>query len=362
MTTSMERGFGALLVLWGLLLISARARAEPSPEYGTRLSFVRSAGATDCIAAQALEREIVRRMGRDPFSGPPRQWIEGVIDADDGYFTVQLFERDSAGKTLGSRRFRNLAGDCHQLDDAIVLAVALIIDPAAELLPPNAANGLSKPSSDAARAPSESQNPAAASPTTRAVEPSATRPSATAPLARDERSAHSAAAMVTADAVAVHGVLPGLAPGIELVTLLPVDTASHFGLRLSALYLPETRQNTGGEFGYGLTSLEAGACRVLPSDRFRWFGCATLGAGAVHVVVHRPAPLEPGDRLWIALRVEAGLDLHLAGPVWAEMRVFDLIAPRRWKFRVKTDSGEQTAFAQAFLMPGAALGLGLHFN
>ncbi len=362
MTTSMVRGAWSLLFLLVVLLVGPGARAESSPQYGTRLSFVRSASATDCIAAQALEREIARRMGRDPFNGPPHQWIEGVIDADDGYYTVQLFERDSDGKTLGSRRFRELAGDCHHLDDAIVLAVALIIDPAAELLPADAPNAVSKATSDAAPAAQEPQRPVAPPPTIRAVEPETPRPSGAAALGRSKRISHSAPALVTADAVAVHGVLPGLAPGVELVSVLPIDAASLYGLRLSAFYLPEVQQSTGGQFGYGLTALEAGACRAFANQGLRWFGCAALGAGAVHVVVHRPAPLEPGDRLWVALRVEAGLDLHLAGPVWAEMRLFDLIAPRRWAFRVKTDGAEQTAFAQAFLMPGAAFGLGLHFN
>jgi hypothetical protein len=48
--------------------------------------------------------------------------------------------------------------------------------------------------------------------------------------------------------------------------------------------------------------------------------------------------------------------------VWVELRLFDLIAPRRWAFRVQTSAGEQTAFSQAFFMPGAALGVGLRFN
>jgi hypothetical protein len=171
------------------------------------------------------------------------------------------------------------------------------------------------------------------------------------------------AAFVSADVVFVQGVLPGFAPGAELWSQLRLDRKGNYALRLSALYLPEERSSSAlGEFSFGLSALELGACRVALDPRWRLFACAAFGVGAVHAVVQDLAPLQPGDRLWTALRAEVGAAVHLVGPVWFDARLYDLIALQRWKFRVQTESGGQPAFTQAALMPGVALGVGLHFD
>jgi hypothetical protein len=356
----------------GLSLIALEVRAQPSPSDGVRLSFVRADNATDCVTAPALEREMVRRMGRDPFAGAARQWIEGVVVKEGAYYEVQLFERDAEGTTLGIRRLREAAADCHKLDDAIVLAIALIIDPTAHLAPANPIAPASTPASKAAS--TQSPNVAASvatigawddrtarqAPPARAALPPAVHYDAPTPSI-DSRPA--AAAFVSVDAVLTHGILPGVAPGTELVTRLPLDAKRRYALRLSALYLPEKRPSSSlGDLGYGLTAMEVGACAGRSRQQVAWYGCTAFGLGAVHTVVHSPTPAEPGDRLWMAFRLEAGLGLHIAGPVWLEARLFDLIAPKRWQFRVTVDKTPQTAFTQAILMPGAALGLGVHFD
>lgn len=355
----MVKKLGAWGLLAGFWLAAPAAHADSSPDGGTRLSFVRSASATHCIAAPVLEREIARRMRRDPFTSPVRQWIEVVVEHDVDGYAVHLFERDSEGKTLGTRELHSETEDCHQLDDAMVLAIALIIDPTAQLEPATARIAEAPPT------PEPGASPLAASPTphTTAQENAAEARSTARERAQPASAPSSATAFVAADALIVNGVLPGLAPGAELTTQLPVAAQGRTTLRLSALYLPEASQHTSfGEFGYGLSALEVGACRVVPTQRVRWFACTGLGAGAIHAVVHDPAPLRPGDRLWLAVRTEVGVAVRLAGPVWVQARVFDLIALRRWEFRVRTETSANTAFAQAALMPGAALGVGLHFD
>jgi hypothetical protein len=160
----------------------------------------------------------------------------------------------------------------------------------------------------------------------------------------------------------VHGVLPGVAAGAEVVAELAIDARGRYGARFGALYLPEVSQRRSvGELRYGLTSLEVGGCAAAPGRRLRWFACAALGLGAVHVVVDEPVPLSPGERRWVALRLEAGLALKLAGPFWIDARLFDWIAAQRWEFRIRRPDGPATAFAQSAAMPGVALGLGLSF-
>lgn len=310
------------------------------------------------MAAPALEREIVQRMGHDPFTGSPQQWIEVVVDREEGFYTVQLFERDLQGRTLGTRRLRESAGNCHELDEAIVLAVALIIDPTAELLPrtepqshvespgpPSKLTGTSEPAAESPPWPTRILGPV---------------PKASPALSADVQP--SAAGFAGAHVVAVLGVLPEMAPGAEWVAEVPVHPRSHAALRLSALYLPEQRQHHAlGDISYGLTALEVGACGGASNAWLGWFACAAFGVGAIHAVVHAPIPVRPGDRLWAALRLEAGLRLRVSGPLWLETRLFDLIAPRRWEFRVKSESATAPVFTQSILMPGLAAGLGVRF-
>jgi len=360
------------------LSIAARAQGADTVSDGVRLSFVRAENATDCIAAVALQREIVRRMGHDPFEGPARQWIEGFIRRDADFFELQLFERDAEGTTLGSRRLREPAGDCHRLDDAIVLAIALIIDPTAQLAPP-------APRRLDATAP----NPAVATvPPAVAVRPASPPPPPAAPASATPRRDSLAvvevaplresaaptpgivrrpgAAFASIDAVVLSGALPGAAFGAEVTTRMAVDSRERIALRLSGLFLPEKRQSTGaGDLGYSLTALELGACVNGPlggANGFVGFGCAGFGLGAMHTVVRSPEPFKPDDRLWAAFRVEAGVNLRLFGPVWLGARVFDFLAPRRWDFNVRVNQQRVPAFSQKALMPGAALGVGLHFD
>lgn len=357
-------------LLAGLWLATSPARAESNSNGGTRLSFVRTADATDCIAAPALEREIVRRMRRDPFTGPARQWIEAVVGRADNIYTVQLFERDLEGKTLGTRTLRSEAGDCHELDEAMVLAIALIIDPSVQLAPRTARDPPQSALSGAAPAPNASTEPAiAAEPAPvpalagRAPAPAASQCVSEPKAQQAERPKAGSAAFVSADVVLVHGVLPGFSPGAELSSQLRLDRAGKYALRLSALYFPEAQSSSAvGDFSFGLSALEVGACRVALDPRWRLFACAAFGAGAVHAVVQDLAPLQPGDRLWLALRAEVGAAVHLVGPLWFDARLFDLIALKRWEFRVRTESGGQPAFTQAEWMPGAALGIGMHFD
>jgi hypothetical protein len=318
----------------------------------------------------------VHRMGRDPFSGTTRQWIEGTVALESGYYEVRLFERDADGTTVGVRRLREISGNCRKLDDAIELAIALIIDPTAQLAP-KVSNPSTSERATSADARSPNQNAFAAD--AAAAEPPIAASRARPPLQRatcnaalfaqrdatnpEETMNRRASTFVTADLVAVAGVLPRIAPGVDMAVRQSLDRRERFALRVGALYLPEqARSDSKGSFSYGLTAFEAGACADGHHRRAFWFGCGSLGLGAIHAVVRSPAPFDPGDRIWMAFRVEAGLALQIAGPVWVEARLFELIAPRRWTFRCKIDETPTAVFEQDFFMPGAAIGFGLKFD
>jgi hypothetical protein len=361
-------------------LITTAARAQDSANTnGVRLSFVRAENAGDCMAAPALQREIVRRMGHDVFAGPAQQWIEGFIQRQADYFELQLFERDAEGKTIGSRRLREQADDCHKLDDAIVLALALIIDPTAQLAAASSAPDTTVPQSTGTSVAGTPVRTTLSPPqrSSHAFVPALPRRDAPVLLApptwresvastQQEVVRKPGAAFATADAVVLAGALPGSAFGAELTTRMAIDPRERVALRFSGLFVPEKRQSTrAGDLGFSLTALEAGACLSSSprrAGRFIGFGCVGFGLGAVHTVVHSPEPFKPDDRLWAAFRFEIGAHLRVVGPVWLGVRVFDLLAPRRWDFNVMVNQQRTLAFSQKALMPGAALGVGLHFD
>src|SRR5690606_18987279 len=82
-----------------------------------------------CISRQEIVSKVRRRLGTDPFTGEPGQWLEGVIRREGHSWTATLYERDAEGNTLGTREFQSESEDCRELDEAIVLMVALLIDP-----------------------------------------------------------------------------------------------------------------------------------------------------------------------------------------------------------------------------------------
>jgi hypothetical protein len=351
------RCLGAAVAL-GLLLIASQVRAQSGSATGVRLSFVRTSSAQDCMTASNLERELIARMGYDPFTGPPRQWIEATVAQHGNSFEVELFERDSAGSTLGTRVLLEKGPDCHKLDDAIVLAIALIIDPTVHWAPATH----SAPVADAAATVNAQQTRAAPESAARAAPPA--NHDASPPLVLADATAHRRLApQVSLDAVIVSGVMPGVAPGVQAVTQVPFSAQSPVALRLSTLYLPEKSQANGaGDLSYGLTAFEVGLCDTVGRRSVSWFGCLALGLGSVHTVVHNPDPLDPGDRWWGHLRAEVGIAARIAGPVWLESRLFDLVAFKRWQFRVNVNGTPEPAYEQKWFMPGASLGLGLHFD
>ncbi len=146
-------------------------------------------------------------------------------------------------------------------------------------------------------------------------------------------------------------------------TQLGLDAKERLSLRVSALYVPQKEQTTlAAQLGYALTAMEAGVCAASHPRAVIAFACTGFGIGAIHSVVHTPEPYRPDDRLWAAFRLEAGFNLQITGPAWLDLRVFDWIAPRLWEFRVIENGQPRTAFRQRAFMPGAALGLGLHFD
>jgi hypothetical protein len=55
--------------------------------------------------------------------------IDGLATKEGATWIARIYVRDTGGKMMGSRELRSDAADCAALGDAVVLAVALGIDP-----------------------------------------------------------------------------------------------------------------------------------------------------------------------------------------------------------------------------------------
>ncbi|MBN1609441.1 MAG: hypothetical protein JW940_22615 [Polyangiaceae bacterium] len=357
----------AALVAAGLSLVGRTHAQEPGSAgpAGVRLSWVRAEGASSCITAQALEGAVTSRLGHDPFQGESRQWVDGVVFAHEGGFTVQLFERDARGNAVGMRSLREFAGDCRNLDEAVTLAVALIIDPTAKLGPGQASDSALEPPGQATppRANHEGQR---SSPIPRSPPPSTAcarcPASVTAPAPACARTSEERLPGLLVSPVLVWDVFPSTAAGVEASTEAFVPLSSVVAWRFGVLFLPELRAHTVGDIGYGLTAVDLGACAISAGD-LAWLGCVALQGGAIHTVVHDPTPLKPGDRPWLAGRAHVGARLELPGPFWVESRLFGAVPITRWEFRVRMPGhSPKSAYQQPWFMPGAGIGLGLHFR
>jgi hypothetical protein len=350
-------------VLLALSASPALAVGSSSQLPATKLSWVRAESALDCLSSDALEAELVERMGKNPFEGTPGQWIEGYVVRVEGQFVVELSERDENGKSIGSRTFTEPSESCRALDDAIELAIALIIDPNVKLAQRSTARRhgsqaeLAEPpyGERPATAKQSASGPAAA--TVFRVAPAPTR---RLHVARTQ--VHSGAtgdARLSAAGVLIGYLLPNAAPGIEMGARFGAGLGA---LRLGMMLVPEQRSSSDfGDFGFGATLFNLSGCARLSQSRVEWLSCLELGAGTIHVTVHRPAPLEPGDRFMGFTGVESGVSVRILGPLWLDTRLFGLVPFGRWDFRlVEVENGHSSSsrvFLQSPFMPGAAVGL-----
>jgi hypothetical protein len=125
-------------LLWSLSDPSGAAADDAPRAPGKRfaLSWVRLPGAESCIAPADLARHVEARLKRPAFGALSRSEIaiEGYVARDEsGRFRVAVSMTDEHGRTSGSRELRSESDACSELDSAVVLTLALLIDPNADL-------------------------------------------------------------------------------------------------------------------------------------------------------------------------------------------------------------------------------------
>lgn len=132
-----------LILLQLVAPMSVRGSA-PAPA----LSWVRESGAESCITSIELAKQVEALLGRLIFvsASEAELVVEGYVRPNDTVgFTAKLVVSDSSGKTLGSRDLATDQPDCKTLNEALVLVIAVTLNPksglaASSMLPPESSS------------------------------------------------------------------------------------------------------------------------------------------------------------------------------------------------------------------------------
>lgn len=304
--TSLEARHAAAATA-ALAWIALMALALPAQAQRTSsLGWVRLEGAEQCIATQELAQRVEQRVGHAVFVSAAQAdlAIEGRVEraADADAFVATLVVSDRSGRELGRRVLRAPGGDCRALEPALVLVIAIGLDPDAALPATQQPAGLS---SDTQALLSQLELPKTNEQALRDLavpDPNAVRPEPTAvdletPPERPQHAAGKPAsqelpplpaepvnrATVTIGITGEVGVLPDTALGGTLRITLAIG--AFWPLELSVTGLLPDRQALAASPGVAEIGLiAAGLALCTPSNAMRtleFFACAGPRAGAL---------------------------------------------------------------------------------
>lgn len=228
-------------------------------ESSVRLEYLRGPGAETCPDQPAVHSAVGDLLGYDPFHDEGRRTIRARVARNARGLEAAVDLQEAAGPWRGVRRLESSKADCAQLASALVLSLAIAIDPMLAARPPQRDADpppLAQPTFTVLAAPPEPADrppPPPSGPTTRLV------------------------------ALSAHGALgsaPGPAPGFELLAGLRRG-------RLSAnivgrLDLPAFKEAGGGRISGWLALGSVLTCvhhRALA-------GCALIGGGVRRLEGH----------------------------------------------------------------------------
>lgn len=285
------------LVSFALLSFAQTAGAEERP-LTSSLESSRGPGAESCLSDAALSRAVERRLQRKVFESAPADLSVSVRfeRAAEG-FRARIELADGRG-TLGTRELATEARHCSALDDSLALVVALLVDTPPERTPASAES----PAATAAAAP-----PRPATPIRLPAETYAPR--------------QSAVLGARASATVAHGVLPSLAPGLELGVEAELPHVPRLSLTAGAL-LESSESLAGRDAGASLSLMRASlfVCpRLATFGRVRFEGCAGQRIGRLAAEGFGFLRNLRTERLYFALAL--GGDLRVSAADWLDIVV-----------------------------------------
>jgi hypothetical protein len=317
----------------GVLLAVLGARRAHAAE-PVRLEWVRLEGAGSCIDAAQLEARVQRRLGTDPFDARASRSIEGVARRTRAAWRAQIAVRarpSDANPPL--RELESTGADCESLSNAVVLAVALAIDPAAAL-------------SDA---------PVEPTPAPRPVE----EPKAPTPAPITAASEATLAGRANLALAAQLGLLPKASFGVALGVAATLTPRFELGLRAQAF--PEVEVVDEPSYATGLAALTLELCgRARPAKVVDLRVCGGPSLGLLHAAVLQGERTQPGERA--SLAAELGLDAAFALTPTLAFELGARAAAPITRYRFILEGSDRPLFTQSAIAAIAHLGLELRLG
>jgi len=333
---SWRSGLPSLSLLCFLACVAPRAfAAEP-----VRLQWVRMEGASTCIDATTLATLVQKRLGSDPFAQRATRSIEGVVRREAGVWRAEIAVRAQADdQEPPLRTLTSTAPDCASLSSAVVLAVALAIDPEAAL-----SSGIAEKAPAAAT--SGPAAPVAAPPPSRLLPAHVSSP-------------RPPTGHASASAAAQAGLLPQASFGATIVAAAEVSRA--FELGVHTRIFPAVHGTGEPRFEIGATWGSLQLCGRLPFDlRALLRVCAGPAFGLVQGVLLSGARSQPGERAWLATELGAQVSLNLTRSLALQLGAGSVVPITRYRFKIDGADGE--LFRQAAVAGIANIGFELRFG
>ncbi len=237
------------------------------------LAWSQSPGGETCLDRDSLVAKVEETIGHLVFASgrPSETLIDGSIGRGPrGSGWLAVVEARRAGATAFRRELALDGPDCHRLDEAIVLVVALMVDSARQAAPL------------AIRAAPESQ-----------------------------------AVAIGADVAIALGMLPGAAVGIGLASDVKIPPLWPIALQTHAW--PVSQAIQGGAGGrLGAWTFGAGLCPLTFASR-NWglYACAGATGGAIYSNGVDLDVSRSNTRPYLQADVWTGIRLRIAGPLFA---------------------------------------------
>lgn len=343
------------LALLGVVLGLFSARPAEADEARVHLAWVRGDEAGGCVDQRGIEAGVAARLGRNPFVDGGGLNVEGSVERAGNVWRADIRVRDEHGALVGRRALDTEAGDCGPIAEAVILAIALVIDPnAAGRTSGSAATAAQPPPMTAAAVlPQAPPSTAMAASTPCPVAPSCP-PAAPCPACANSEREH-VHADVFARVLGSTGLLPRTAPGAGL---FGAYIAPSFELTASLSWFPDVA-TADERFAFGLVSGGSGACyRVPVGESAAIHVCVEVEVGSHHAVVrdlNLLTPLDAGDHLWVAAAAGPRVTVD-AGHVRFEAGAVAVVPMSRKEFQIQ---GTGTPIFQASAVAGLGfLGIG----
>jgi hypothetical protein len=118
---------------WIAVVAAAGTSRADERSLAVALGLTRGSGADGCLTARELAQRVEARLGRAAFVSAAKAdlFVDVRVARAGRSWRATVAASRASGERVGVRELASAGGDCHGLDEDLVLVVALVIDPMA---------------------------------------------------------------------------------------------------------------------------------------------------------------------------------------------------------------------------------------